>query len=172
MELIKFFVESVIEIIHYLAWPVTILTIILICLILFYKEFKHLIKRIKKASFRNITIECSETQEDEIEKLPVPEIDAKPKVPADLTEEAKRILATLWMGQTRHFKGISEGQWSFRILPSVYQYGNFIVGFAELLKSGFIGWECKNGQAVLTKKGFEFIKENREIREFKDVYMF
>ncbi|HUT29448.1 MAG TPA: hypothetical protein VMX13_06630 [Sedimentisphaerales bacterium] len=98
-----------------------------------------------------------------------PEEVAKPPI---LKKSARKVLATLWNGQNRHYpeKGISEGQWSFRILPNVFEYGNFMVGFAQLLELGLAGWEVQNGQAVLTKEGWEYAKEHPEIRESEDRY--
>ena len=174
--------EHFVEIIHYIAWPI----VVLIILYSFRSEFKRLINRIKSVKYGNATIECSETvDQDDVEKLPTDQdnIKMRPHIYGattiteaealgNLLKDARKVLATLWKGQNRHFTDISEGQWSFRVLPHSPVYGNFMVGFAQLLALGLAGWERKNGQAVLTKKGWEYAKEHPEIKDSEDVYMF
>ncbi len=163
MELIKLFVESIVEIIHYTIWP----AVALIILLIFRKELTSLIGRLKEYEGRHGIFRFGDTKEQ-----PVPALAEKTEIPTELSNEANRILATLWNRQTYHFKDDYSRRWSFRIIPNADQYGVFILGFAELLKLGLIGWTRKDGQALLTDKGIDYIKDHPEIRDYEDIYRF
>ena len=131
-------------------------------------EFKN---KVKTKDIRKLS--TSKVQIKAIKPVEPPDYE-EAAAPVILLKDARKVLATLWDGQNRRYpeKGISEGQWSFRILPHSPEYGNFMVGFAQLLGMGLAGWEGKNGQAVLTQKGWEYAKDHPEIRDSQDVYRF
>ncbi|MFC1603468.1 hypothetical protein ACFL5F_00435 [Planctomycetota bacterium] len=160
--------EHLTKIISSIAWPVVVLVIVILLL----KPIRSLIPRIIKLMFRSKDIEFSlNVKPHDIEKISASKTEQKSE---DLTKEAKKILATLWKGQMRYYKdvskGISEGQWSFRILPLAHKYIDFIIGFAELLRLGLVGWTRNDGQAVFTKKGIEYVNEHDDIKESDDIY--
>jgi hypothetical protein len=166
MEWTKLILEHLVQIIHYTAWPGAVLIILLI----FHKEIKDLMDRLIEFEGRHGIFRFSKTH-----KLPTSEMAEKAEktaVPPELSPEAKRILATLWQRQTYHFKDDFSKRWSFRVIPDSDLYGAFMVGFAELLKLGLVGWTRKDGQAILTPKGIEYAKEHGEIRESEDIYRF
>jgi len=173
--------EHFVQIVRYLAWPIVVLVIFF----LMRNPFKLLISSIEEMVIRYRDFQASaKVKPKDVKNLPARTVQTEAVAPepaqgyeevakpAVLKKPAKKVLATLWNGQNRHYpeKGISEGQWSFRILPHVLEYGNFMVGFAQLLELGLAGWEIKNGQAVLSKKGWEYAKEHPEVRESEDTY--
>jgi hypothetical protein len=173
----------IVEIIHYVAWPLVVLVIFF----LIRNPFKLLISGIEELVIRYKDLQASaKVKPKDVKKLPALKVQTEaiaPSPPPDykeavepiiLLKDARKVLATLYDGQLRHFgeEGISKGQWSFRVLPHSPIYGNFTVGFAQLLGLGLAGWEQKNGQAVLTQKGFEYAKEHPEIRDSEDIYRF
>lgn len=160
--------EHVVEIIHHVAWPI----VVLIIFFFIRSPIKLLVTRIQELIIRYKDFQASaKVKPEDIKNLPEP----KHKVVAEsvtLSKDAKKVLATLYDGQLRNHgdEGITKGQWSFRVLPHSRSYGNFIVGLAQLLELGLAGWEIQHGQAVLTKKGWEYAKEHREIKESQDLY--
>jgi hypothetical protein len=163
MEWVGLILEHFVQIVHYIAWPV----VALIVLFIFYNELRDLIGRFTEYEGRHGIFRFGETK-----KPPSPRLSEGTEMPTELTKEAKKILATLWERQTYHFKDDFSRRWSFRILPSAEGYGNFMLGFAELLKSGLVDWTRKDGQAILSDKGIEYLKEHSEIRESDDIYRF
>ncbi|HCO95061.1 MAG TPA: hypothetical protein DIU00_14100 [Phycisphaerales bacterium] len=175
--------SHVVEIIHYVAWPLVVLVIFF----LIRNPFKLLISSIEELVIRYKDFQASaKVKPKDVKNLPAPKVQTEaiaPEPPPDykedarpiiLLKDARKVLATLFDGQLRHFgeEDISKGQWSFQVLPRSPEYGNFMLGFAQLLELGLAGWEQKNGQAVLTKKGWEYSKEHPKIRYSEDVYRF
>ena len=175
--------KDALEIIHAINdWPFVVLVISVVFIIVMREriaewdfslktknnEFKN---KVKTKDIRNLPE--PKAQIEEIKTLEPPDY-KDVAAPDSLLKDARKVLATLWDGQNRHYpeKGISEEQWSFRVLPHSPLYGNFTVGFAQLLALGLAGWELKNGQAVLTKKGWEYAKDHPEIRDSEDMYRF
>jgi hypothetical protein len=163
MECVGLILEQIVQIIHYIAWPIVVLIILLV----FHNEIRNLIGRFTEYEGRYGKFRFGETR-----KIPSQQFSEVAETPAELSKEAKKILATLWERQTYHFKENFSRRWSFRILPNAEGYGIFIVGFAELIKTGLVGWTPKDGQAILSDKGIEYIKEHREIQESEDIYRF
>lgn len=163
MDFIKLFVESYVELVHYMAWPAAVLIILLV----FRKELRDLIGRFTEYEGRPGIFRFGTTT-----KLPSLQLPKDTEIPTELSKEAKKILATLWERQTYHFKDDSSRRWSFRILPHVDEYGIFMQGFAELLKLGLVDWTRKDGQALLTDKGIGYVKNYPEIQESDDIYRF
>jgi hypothetical protein len=167
VEWTKLILEHLVQVIHYIAWPGIMLAIALI----FRKPLESLLNRLIKVGKGDTYAQfASVVQKESVEELHVTDKVPDTKAVPELSCRAKRILTTLWKGQHRHYTDISEGQWGFRVTPAVYEYGNFIVAFSELLKLGLIGWEAKYGQAVLTKKGYAYIKDRTEIQNSDDYY--
>ena len=137
-------------------------------LINFIKDFKEEAKK----SFEKINAKLAEGPVSQTDEPLSPQLQEETEEPPDLLKESKRILATLWQRQKHHFKEDFTGRWSFRVLPNAEGYGNFMLGFAELLKLGFVSWTRKDGQAFLTDKGIEYLKEHPEIQDSDDVYRF
>ena len=175
--------SHVVEIIHYAAWPLVVLVIF----VLMANPLRHLISRIEELVIRYKHLQASaKVKPKDVRKMPASKVQTEGTVPetppdsrevpkpATLLKDAKKVLATLYDGQNRHYpeKGISEGQWSFQVLPHSPEYGNFVIGFGHLLGLGLAGWATKHGQAVLTQKGWEYAKQYPEIRESEDVYRF
>ena len=165
--------EHFVEIIHYAAWPLVVLVIFF----LMRNPFKLLISSIEELVIRYKDFQASaKVKRKDVKKLPAEPLPDYKEVaaPVILLKDARKVLTTLFDGQLRHFgeEDISKGQWSFRVLPHSPEYGNFMVGFAQLLELGLAGWERKNGQAVLNKKGWEYAKDHTEISESEDVYRF
>lgn len=169
MDFIKFIVESYVELVHYVAWP----GVALLALFLFRKEFGLLMGRIEEYQHGDKRVVFStEHKQGGSRELPISEAAPETEKAAELSKEAKKILATLWKGQKRHFEDDFTRRWSFRVIPIAYEYGGFILGFAELLRLGLIGWTRKNGQAVLTDKGIEYVKKNPKLQKSDDIYRF
>ena len=175
--------SHVVEIIHYVAWPLVILIIFFLLrnpfrllissieeLVIRYKDFQASAK-VKAKDVKNLPATKLQTKAIATEPPPDYKEDTKPII---LLKDTRKVLSTLFDGQLRHFgeEDISKGQWSFRVLPHSPEYGNFMVGFTQLLTLGLAGWEQKNGQAVLTKKGWEYAKEHPEIRDSEVLYRF
>lgn len=173
----------IVEIVHYVAWPIVVLVIFF----LIRNPLRLLLSSIEELVIHYKDFQASaKVKSKDVKNLTAPKVDIKSIAPVEppdykevaeqviLLKDARKVLATLFDGQLSHFgeEDISKGQWSFRVLPHSSEYGNFMVGFAQLLALGLAGWEGKNGQAVLTKKGLEYAKEHTEIRESKDVYRF
>ena len=131
----------------------------------FIKDFKAE----SKTSLEKIHAKMAEGTTNE---PPSPQLSEDTEEPTDLSKETTKILATLWQRQKHHFKDDVAGRWSFRILPNAEEYGIFMLGFAELLKSNLVGWTRKDGQALLTDKGIEYIKKHPKIQDSDDVYRF
>jgi len=163
MEWTELILEHFVQIVHYIAWPAAVLIILLV----FRKELGDLIGRFTEYEGRHGIFRFGKTR-----NLPSPQLPEDTEIPTELSKEAKKILATLWERQTYHFKDDFSQRWSFRILPNAEGYGIFMLGFAELLKSGLVGWTRKDGQALLSDKGIEYLKEHSEIQESDDVYRF
>ena len=121
---------------------------------------------------RGVHAKMAEGAVNQRDEPPSPQLPVDTQIPTELSNEAKKILATLWQRQKHHFKDDLTGRWSFRILPSAEGYGIFMLGFAELLKSGFVSWTRRDGHAFLTNKGMIHLKEHPEIQESDDVYSF
>ncbi len=169
MEWTELILKYLVQIIHYIAWPV----VALVSLFFFRKKLGLIIDRIIKVAHGNSSIEFSNTGEQGgSSELPISESALTPQKSVGLSTEAKKILATLWQRQKHHFKDDFTGRWSFRILPNAKGYGNFMLGFAELLKLGLVGWTPKNGHALLTDKGIEYLKQHDEIQGSDNVYTF
>ena len=169
MEWTKLILEHFVLIIHYIAWP----AVALVSLFFFRRELSLLMGRIIKVAHGNSLIEFSNKEEQggSIE-LPISAPASEPQKSAELSTEAKKILATLWQRQKHYFGDDFSKRWSFRILPNTEVYGTFMLGFAELLKSGLVGWTPKDGQALLIDKGIEYLKSHPEIQQSGDVYKF
>lgn len=163
-------VEHVVEIIHNVAWPI----VILIIFFFVRSPIKLLISSIENFVVRYKDFQASAQVKPKDVKNVSALSDDESLAEQVLLKDARKVLATLYDGQLRHYgeEGISKGQWSFRVLPHSPEYGNFIIGFAQLLGLGLAGWSTKHGQAVLTKKGWEYAKEHSKIRESEDVYRF
>lgn len=163
MEWTKLILEYFVQIIHYIAWPAAVLII----LIVFHKELRDLLDRLIEYEGRHGTFRFGKTR-----KPPSTQLSESTDEPTNLSKEAKKILATLWQRQKHHFKDDFTGRWSFRVTPNAEGYGIFMLGFAELLKFDLVDWTRKDGQALLTNKGIEYLKKHPEIQEFDDVYSF
>jgi len=169
MEWTELILKYFVQIIHYIAWP----AVALVSLFFFRKKLGLLIDRIIKVAHGNSSIEFSNTGEQGgSSELSISESALETKGPVELPPEAKKILATLWQRQKYHFKDDFTGRWSFRVLPGAEGYGNFMLGFADLLKLGLVGWTPKNGQVLLTDKGIEYLKRHNEIQVSDKVYTF
>jgi hypothetical protein len=167
MNFIELFVESYVELVHHLAWPV----VVLVALYLFRKELGLLMGRIEEYQHGDKRVVFSTAhKQGGAKELPISEPAPETEKPAEPSKEAKKILATLWKGQKRHFEDDFTQRWSFRVLPNSEAYGSFMVGFAELLRSGLIGWTRKDGHAILIDKGIEYIKKNTELQQSNDIY--
>lgn len=165
MEWTELILKYLVQIIHYIAWP----AVALISLFLLREELGHLMGRIKEYHHGDKHLVFSTKKEQGGSKqLTIPAPEAEPQ----LSPEAKKILATLWQRQKHHFGDDFSKRWSFRILPNTDVYGTFMVGFAELLKLGLVGWTPKDGQALLIDKGIEYLKKHSDIQESADVYKF
>ncbi len=168
MELIKLILENCVQIIHYIAWP----TVALIGLCFFKNELRNLIDRIKEIHQGDNYIVCSDkNKEGGAKELDIPTPVTLVSLP-EPSADAKRILATIWQHQKKNFGDDFSKLWSFRVLPNSEVYGTFMVGFAELLKLGLVGWTRKDGQALLTEKGIEYLKKHPELQKSSDVYQF
>ncbi len=165
MEWTKLILEHFVQIIHYIAWP----AVALVSLFLFREELGHLMGRIKEYHHgdKHVVFSTKEEQGGSRE-LSISASASEPQ----LSPEAKKILSTLWQHQKYHFGDDFSKRWSFRILPNTEVYGTFMLGFAELLKLGLVGWTPKDGQALLIDKGIEYLKSHPEIQQSGDVYKF
>lgn len=169
MEWTDLILEHFVQIIHYIAWP----AVVLVILFLFRKELGFLMGRIEEYQHGDKRVVFSTAhKQGGARELPISEPTPEIEKPSELSNEATRILATIWQRQKRHFKDDFSKRWSFRVLPNAEGYGIFMLGFSELLKLGLVGWTRKDGQALLTDKGVEYLKEHPEIQESDDVYRF
>lgn len=155
--------EHLVQFVRYIVWPATVFGI----LVFFKKETRGLIDRFTEYEGRHGIFRFSTKN-----KPPTPQLPDITGTPPELSDEAKKILATLWERQTYHFNDDFSRRWSFRILPNSEKYGIFMLGFAELLKSGLVSWTMKDGHAILTDKGIEYLKKHPEIQNSDDIYRF
>ena len=89
-----------------------------------------------------------------------------------LSDDAKKILATLWKYQKQHFKDEYSRRWTFRVFPNAYQYSSYLSGISELIKSGLVVVSPENEQCMLTNEGISFIVRNTDIQNTEDIYKF
>jgi hypothetical protein len=163
MKWTELILEYSVQIVHYIAWPAALLIILRV----FRKELRDLIGRFTEYEGRHRIFRFGTTR-----RLPSSQLPQDTKIPTELSKEVKKILATLWERQMYHFKDDLSGRWSFRILPHVDEYGIFMQGFAELLNLGLVDWTRKDGQALLTDKGIEYVRKHSEIQQSDDLYRF
>jgi hypothetical protein len=150
-----------VDIIHYVAWPVVALSILFVL----RRPLTELIDRLKEYEGSHGTLRFGETKAPASQPLGAKEI-------PPLSGEARKTLATLWERQTFHFKEDYSRRWSFRVLPCAPGYGLFMIGFAELLNLGLVTWTEKDGQAVLSNAGIEYMKKHPDIQGSTDRYSF
>ncbi|MFA6176693.1 MAG: hypothetical protein WC765_08965 [Phycisphaerae bacterium] len=163
MEWTELILEHFVQIVHHIVWPATVLIILFV----FRERFRDLIDRFTEYEGHHGTFRFNKTN-----KPPSPQPSEGIEITADLSTEAKKILSTIWEWQTYHFKDDYSKRWSFRILPNAEGYGIFMLGFAELLKLSLVDWTRKDGQALLTNKGIEYLKKHPEIQDSEDRYKF
>lgn len=92
------------------------------------------------------------------------------QIDADLSDDAKRILGTLWKYQHQSFPVDSEKRWSFRVLPHSNEYASFVCGFGELLKLGYVAVSPENGHCMLTNDGIKYLRDKSELQKCQDIY--
>ena len=161
----------IVFILLHLGWPRLAIDQTMIIL-LALAVLPWLIPFFTKIKFGPIEGDVGTFRHGETRKPPTPELAVETKEPNELSKDAKRILVTLWKHQTKNFKDDFTRRWSFRVLPPSEAYGSFMIGFAELLRSGIVSWTHKDGQAVLTDKGIEYVKKYPELQESDDIYRF
>lgn len=89
-----------------------------------------------------------------------------------LSNDAKKILATLWKYQKQHFKEDYSRRWTFRVFPAAYQYSSYLSGLSELIKLGLVVVSPENEQCMLTNEGINFVINNTDIQNIEDIYKF
>jgi hypothetical protein len=161
MEWTQLILDFITTFAHYIAWPAVALLVVFV----FRKPLTELMGRLIEYESRHGTARFGLTS------APAQSASAG-EMPAKLSEDANRNLTTLWEGQKYHFKDDYSRRWSFRMMPNSHVYGTFMMGFAELLGSGLVDWTSKDGQALLTDKGIEYIKAHPEIQTSNDRYIF
>jgi hypothetical protein len=96
----------------------------------------------------------------------------EPEELEELTDDGKKILATLWKYQKIYFKDDYSKRWTFSIFPNSSVYPNFVSGLAELLKLGLVSVSSDTNQVLLTNEGIGYIENNLEIGDIGDIYKF
>lgn len=89
-----------------------------------------------------------------------------------LSNNAKKILATLWKYQKQHFKDDYSRRWTFKVFPHAYQYSSYLSGLSELIKLGLVVVSPENEQCMLTNEGINCIVNNADIQNIEDIYKF
>lgn len=113
-----------------------------------------------------------------ITEKPLPPKESPVSVPqlkitsSTLSNDAKKILATLWKYQKQHFKEDYSRRWTFRVFPVAYQYSSYLSGLSELIKSGLVVVSPENEQCMLTNEGINFVVNNTDIQSIEDIYKF
>jgi hypothetical protein len=96
----------------------------------------------------------------------------EPEEIMELTDEGKKILATLWKYQKIYFKDDYSRRWTFSIFPNSSAYPGFIRGLAELLNLGLVSISLDTNQVLLTNEGIGYIENNPVIEKINDIYRF
>ena len=73
--------------------------------------------------------------------------------------DEKRIIATLWKYQKRHFPNQPESRWTFTVQIGSPDYMGFSYGFLELVKKSFVT-VATNGHVMLSERGYQFCEAN------------
>lgn len=81
--------------------------------------------------------------------------------------DAKRVLATFWKYQIKHFTcDPSKGLWAARLPQDRHQIPNFYRGIAELMDVGLLEVDLANNQAHLSMEGFRYCRrKNQELTQ-------
>jgi len=89
-----------------------------------------------------------------------------------LSQNALKIMATLWRYQKQHFKDDYSQRWTFLIFPNSPIYSQYLSGVSELLNQGLISVVPENHQIMLTNEGIKYIQEHEDIQNHVDYYPF
>ena len=73
--------------------------------------------------------------------------------------DEKRIIATLWKYQKRHFPRQRDSRWTFTVQIGSPDYMGFSYGFLELVKKSFVA-VAPNGHVMLSETGYQFCEAN------------
>lgn len=100
-----------------------------------------------------------------------PAVKAAPPQGDQLSQEAIKVIATLWKYQTQSFGTDFTKRWTFLIYPQSPGYANYIKGVAGLLDKQLVQIQ-QDGQILLSDMGIEFIREHHEVQNFQFTYNF
>jgi hypothetical protein len=89
----------------------------------------------------------------------------------ELSDMAKKILATLWRYQKQTFKDDYSLRWTFALYPHAPEYSKYKKGVEELINLFFIQRQADR-QVLLTNEGIQFIEDHKEIQNYKDIFLF
>ena len=95
-----------------------------------------------------------------------------PQGPEPLTNDAIKVLATLWRYQRQSFDDDISRRWTFLIYPGSQEYIAYLKGVAQLLEHQLISVRQDNNQVLLTNEGIEYVRRKQEIQNFENIYRF
>jgi len=90
----------------------------------------------------------------------------------DLSNDAKKVLATLWRYQKLYFSNEPEKRWTFLINPNSEAYTEYLYGMVELMKLGYITINKSNNQIKLTNEGLNYASTNQTIQNYPEYFHF
>ncbi|NOS70275.1 MAG: hypothetical protein HOP33_10130 [Verrucomicrobia bacterium] len=99
-------------------------------------------------------------------------LSATPAPTAELPEESKRILRTLWRYQTQSFGADISKRWTFGVHPFSPDYSAFLRGLAPAVSRGLVAVSPENYQCMLTNEGISFLKTQNDLQSGDDIYKF
>jgi hypothetical protein len=134
-------------------------------LTLFFKKFK--IPGIGEA-------ETQERSQGTTQKpLPPPvEVQQQPAQPPSPSQDAKKVLATLWRYQRQSFGNDTTKRWTFTVHPLARDYPRFLSGLSEAVNRGWVAVSPETHQCMLTNDGLAYIEATKEVQDYGDVYRF
>jgi hypothetical protein len=91
----------------------------------------------------------------------------------DYSDDAKKILKTLWRYQKEYFKDQDQKRWTFTVSPAAPDHPAFLRGLSELVNTALVSISPQNNHCMLTNEGIRFGRQNETALEsFSDIYAF
>jgi hypothetical protein len=141
-----------------LIWPVFLIGILLA----FKKPIKEFLETLKEwteIKYKDILVK-RENRSDKIE-APEPTGTELPG-PVALSDEANKVLSTLWKHQRDYYDDHTRGRWSFAVGIASPLYADYLIGVGEAIKAGLVITSPKNGQTLLTDAGVRYCGEHQD----------
>lgn len=115
------------------------------------------------------SVSKEESQEAEVKRV---EIKGVARIAPDISNDAKKILQTLWRYQVSNFKDDFSKRWTFSIYPNAQSYASYIKGLGELLNRNYVIVSPENNQVMLTNEGIHYIQNTEDVKNYSEFYVF